>query len=478
MLIDLKNAFSYPLNEDFFIREIQITGLQGIVTLFFLDGMSDRVVIEDHIIKPLMQVNLLESGAISQEFLQNVIQVKGIQPISDFIDAKTEILNGNTILYAEQFNFILSLATSKIEHRAIDRPQNEQVLKGPNEGFIESAQINRSLIRKQLRNEHLISESMIIGKRDLSKVSLLYINNLVNKELLQQVKHKILQINTDSLGNISLLEQYMEERPYSLVPTVLYTERPDRAAAFLQEGHIVVIMENSPACLIVPVTFWSFFHTAEDMYQRLLIGNFIRFIRLLGFFIALITPALYIASTNYHAEMIPTDLLLAISARRETVPFPAIIEVLMMEIAFELIREAGIRIPTPMGPTIGIVGALILGQASVEANIISPILVIVVAITGMASFAIPEISFSFMIRITRFIFLISAALFGLIGITVFMCFCVCYLASIRSFGVAFLSPKAPHMSASQDAITRGLLWKQWLRPSYTQPQDQQRKPQK
>lgn len=465
----------HPTNEDFKHRFIQLKGIPTKACLFYLDGVSDGRSIEDHIIKPLSERVFSEALLASKEMVEQAVYVKHLEVVSNIKGAIKEILNGNTVLYIEGSDSMYTLSTSKVEHRSVDRPQNEQVLKGPNEGFVESGQLNRALIRKQLRNEYLVSENISVGERDLSNISLLYISNVVNKDLLKRVKIKIKQIDTDSLLNVSILEQYLEERPYSLLPTVLYTERPDRAVAFLLEGHIVLIMENSPACLVVPVTFWSFFHTTEDMYQRWFIGNFLRIIRLAAFIVALITPALYVAATNYHPEMIPTDLLLAISARRETVPFPAIIEVLMMELAFELIREAGIRIPTMMGPTIGIVGALILGQAAVEANIISPILVIVVAITGLASFAIPEVSFSFMIRITRFLFLMFAALFGLIGITLIMCFCVCYLVSARSFGVPFLSPKAPHLPSSHDMITRAAVWKQWLRPSYTRSQDDQRK---
>lgn len=217
--------------------------------------------------------------------------------------------------------------------------------------------------------------------------------------------------------------------------------------------------------LVAPATFWSFFHTADDMNQRWAYGNFIRIIRLIAFFVALLVPSLYIAATNYHDEMIPMDLLLAISAKRESVPFPAIFEVVMMEIVFEILREAGLRVPTPMGATIGIVGALILGQAAVEANVISSIMVIVIAITGLASFAIPDVSFSFMTRITRFIFLISATVMGIVGLMITLTIVIAYLVSCHSFGVAFLSPLAPYSSSSLDMVTRPPVWKQWIRPS-------------
>jgi len=262
------------------------------------------------------------------------------------------------------------------------------------------------------------------------------------------------------------------------VPSSLNTERPDRASAFLLEGHVILLMENSPAALVLPITIWSLLHSAEDHYMRWAYSNFMRIIRLLALFVAVMTPSVYIAVATFHEEMIPTDLLLAIAATREKVPFPALLEVLLMEFAFELVREAAIRVPTVIGPTIGIVGALILGQAAVEANIISPILVVIVAMTGISSFTIPEPSLNFAVRITRFILLFVGSFLGFFGIALVIACLLAYLTTCSSYGVPFLSPLTPHYRSSADMILRMPVHKERMRPLNLNPQDVVRRPER
>ncbi len=472
----IKNAFSYPENTDLTCRNIRLRDIYVDATLFFVNGMVDYDAVQLHIIKPLQEIQLVYEPTEELEpfLIESVLSAKEAKVVKDQKEFLTALIGGQTLLFIKGVNSAISIATTSFEHRGIEHPQTENVIKGPMDSFTESASVNRSLIRKQLKNVDLVTEELTVGNHALQTVSVMYIGSLVNEELLENVRDRISQIDVDAVQGLAILEQHIEERPYSLIPSTLYSERPDRASAFLNEGHIVLLMDNSPACLVVPITFWGLFHTAEDYYHRWAFGNFIRLIRLVSLFIALLVPSLYIAISNYHIEMFPTDLLLAIAATRERVPFPAIIEVIMMEISFELIREAGIRIPTPIGPTIGIVGALILGQAAVEAGIISPILVIVVAITGLASFAIPDISMNFTIRITRFIVLFFAATMGFFGIGIFLVFAIAYANNAKSFGVPFFSPMAPHTRSSKDMIVRPPVWKQWLRPFYVFPKEKVR----
>ncbi len=471
----VKEQFFYPTNTDFKIREITIPSFATEATIMYLDGMVNGEMIERTIIKPFLEKKGVVLSNFKNVMMKEVLSNRDVSFISTFTEVIDAILKGNTIIFLRNFAFVVSIATVGFPHRSVGKPQSENVLKGPMESFVESGFTNRSLIRKQLRNEQLITESLPVGRRTVTVVSMLYINGIANDKLVEDVKKRIKQIDVDILQGVSVLEQHIEERPYSLLPSILYTERPDRAAAFLQEGHIVLVMDNSPACLIVPVTVWSFFHTAEDFYQRWPFGNFIRFVRLFAIFVAMLVPSLYIAITNYHVEMIPADLVLSIAATREQVPFPAIVEVLIMEMAFELLREAGVRIPSAIGPTIGIVGALILGQAAVEANIISPILVIVVAITGLASFAVPDVSFSFSVRLSRFLFLFAGATFGLFGISILITMAIAYCTTAKSFGVPFFSPVAPHYRSSKDTVFRPPVWAQWLRPFYLHPKNKKRK---
>ncbi|WP_218970579.1 spore germination protein [Alkalihalobacterium alkalinitrilicum] len=472
----IKDVFTYPKNKDLISRNVSLKGINKTATLFFVNGMVNYDEVQQYIIKALQQMDKerYEGEDLHQYLIKNVLSVKEAQMVTEPKELVEVLINGQTLMFVEDMNCGIAIATTSFEHRGIEHPQTENVIKGPMEGFTESASVNRSLIRKQLKSEDLVTEEITVGKKAISRVSVMYIKSLVNEELLENVRDRIEQIEVDAVQGLAILEQYIEERPYSLLPTTLYTERPDRGTAFLNEGHIVILMDNSPACLVVPITFWGLFHTAEDYYHRWAFGNFIRIIRLLSFFIALLTPSLYIAISNFHIEMFPTDLLLAISATRERVPFPAIVEVIMMELSFELIREAGVRIPTPIGPTIGIVGALILGQAAVEAGIISPILVIIVAITGLASFAIPDMSMNFTVRISRFICLFFAATLGFFGISIFLVFAITYANHAKSFGVPFFSPMAPHTRSSKDMLVRPPVWKLWLRPFYVFPKEKVR----
>lgn len=462
----LKQIFCYPVNQDFVIREIHIKSIDRLGILCFLQGMADVDSLEKQIILPLLEYTV--EGRVNEDIItalmRRVLTGKGVHRTKDFKDVTENIVNGNTVLLIQGLNIGISLATVGYEHRAIEKPTIENTLKGPKEAFVESEQTNRSLIRKYVRDEKLITESIDMGGMGSNEVLMMYISDIANEDLVQDVKERIKQIKVDKMQTISILEQHIEERPYSLIPTVLATERPDRVAAFLAEGHIALLMDGSPSALIVPITFWSLFQNPEDQYQRWAYGNFVRIIRIMCCFIALLTPGLFLAITSFHVDMIPTDLVLAIASSREVLPFPAFMEVLIMEISFELLREAGVRIPTPIGPTIGIVGALILGQAAVEANIVSPILVIIVAITGLASFAIPEISLGFMIRIGRFLFLIAGTLMGFYGIAVLFTVCLGYLSTIKSFGVYFMSPYAPSYPSSKDLVVRPPVWKQWIRP--------------
>jgi spore germination protein KA len=474
----LKQTFSYPDNKALTLREIYIPYFQQDGTLLFLDGATDTKSLENHVLEPLRsQTNSTVASNGSRpliSLLKRVLTSASGTEINERKKLLNDLLLGKSILLVNGQACALSIDTAGFQTRSISEPTNENVIKGPKEAFVESASVNRSLIRKQIKDHRLMTESVSIGEKTIIEVDIVYLKGVASPELVNDVKKRLQGINSDLVQSLSILEQFMELRSYSLIPSALLTERPDRACSFIHEGHIVLLMDNDPLAMVVPITFWSLFQTSEDMHLRWAYGNFIRLIRLFAMFVALLTPSIYIAVSTFHEEMLPTDLLLAIAATRERVPFPALIEVLIMETTFELVREAGIRIPKTIGPTIGIVGALILGQAAVEANIISPILVIVVALTGLSSFAIPEISFNFSVRITRFFILLTASFMGFYGIAVALTIILAYLASFESYGVPFLSPLAPHYRSSKDLVFRPPVWKQWLRPFNLRSQDKVR----
>jgi len=472
----LEDAFDYPTNVALKQRRFQIRALQTDAVILYIENAADSRQVERSIVKPLMEMEndpaLQQAGMAPLMFIrEHVLPALALKQVSTFQEIIMELLHGNTVLLLAQSPLALVAETPGFETRNVTTPQVEQAIRGPREAFVESADVNRSLVRKYIRDASLHCDPVYFGKHSSNKVYLMYMSNIASEELVNRVKKRIESIRTDTVSNLFMLEQLIEERPYSLLPSVLLTERPDRTASFLQEGHVAVIMENSPVALIAPVTFWALFHAAEDQYQRWASGNFMRIIRFLAILITMLIPAVYLAISTFHVEMLPTDLMLAISAARERVPFPVIVEIVFMELTFELIRESGIRVPAPIGTTIGIVGALVLGQAAVDANLVSPILVIIVAITGLASFIVPDATFNFSIRMQRFIFIIFGATMGFYGIGLYVTFVIAYLVSFTSFGVPFLSPMAPSMHSAKDMIIRPPLTKQWMRPANLNPQD-------
>ncbi|KKK39470.1 spore gernimation protein KA [Mesobacillus campisalis] len=464
--IDLmKKIYRIPDNRDVKVREIKLGGKGRKAAVFFISSITDVRTIEDSALRPLLLNKDPDAGIEEIIYTQNVTAVTQIQEVVENVN------RGNAVIFLEGKPAAYAFECANFQGRSVESAETEVLIKGPKEAFTEKAIVNLSLLRKRIKNEALVAETVTIGKRSKNDVFILYIRNLADNQLVENIKGRLNNLNADAIQNLSLLEQYIEERKFSLFPSVLLSERPDRAASFIEDGHIVLIMDNSPDSLILPATFWSFFHTPEDHYLRFFFGNFIRVLRMIAMFITIFISAIYIAVTTYHAEMIPADLLLAIAGTREKVPFPVLIEILLMEIAFELIREAGLRVPNPMGPTIGIVGALILGQAAVEANIISPIVIIVVALSGLSSFTISDISLNFALRIIRFMFIFSAGLFGIYGMTTLFTLGMYYFVSLKSFGVPFLAPMSPHYVSSKDTIFRKLLTQESLRPGYLKPVD-------
>jgi spore germination protein KA len=471
----LEEILLVPQNSDIAIRTITVSQIHKKASLVYIQSITNTDKLEEHVITPLTTGEARVDNNLAEAYLiKSIINSQSVETHDSLNDLITQLNNGNTILMVDGLSEAFVLGTSKFAHRSIESAQDEKVIKGPKEGFTEDVTSNISLIRKRLRDKNLIIESDTVGERSKNNVSILYVKDIVNEDILSKVKERIEQVEADNVQGLSLLEQYIEDRPNSLVPTILNTERPDRAVSYLEEGHVVLLMDSSPGCLVCPATFWTFFHSPEDHNLKRHYGNFGRLIRMLAFFISIFVPAIYISISTYHTEMLPTDLLLAVAATREKVPFPAIIEVFFMEIAFEILREAGVRIPSPIGPTIGIVGALILGQAAVEATLTSPIMVIVIAITGLSSFAISDISFNYMLRITRFILTLSAALFGIFGIAITFLGLYSYLVMVESFGVPFLSPLAPYTPSSKDTFFRRVLSKEKLRPLNLSPKDKVR----
>jgi spore germination protein KA len=361
------------------------------------------------------------------------------------------------------------------EKRAIDKPNTEIVVRGSNEGFTEDLQTNLSLIRRRLRTSDLMIEMGNVGNISRTDIAVVYLKSIANEDLVAEVRKRIADIQFDYIGDSGTIEQFIEDRSNTLYPTVMSTERPDRVAALVTDGYISILVDNSPFALIVPAQFPLFLQTAEDAYLRWEYSTFLRVIRVIGFALSMYLPAIYVAIANFHQEMIPTSLMLAIAGTRESVPIPVAAEAFMLESMFELIREAGVRIPSVIGPTIGIVGALILGQAAVQANIVSPIVVIITSTTALASYSIPNYNMQFSTRILRFIYLLAGSVLGLVGIVLLSIIFWSFRAASNSFGVPILSPITPYRRSS-DNIVRQSVSKQKYRPLSIRPKKVRRIP--
>ncbi|MEX1338645.1 spore germination protein [Hydrogenibacillus schlegelii] len=446
----LEATFHFQANDDFRRREL-VYGRRA-AALFYFRGIADEDQIERAIIRP---ISLIKDGGRTHDPLRDQrLTALDIVVLETMEAVENALVDGHPVLLIDRLRRAYAFNLDDYPVRNIDKPTNENVLKGPQEGFTERLETNIALLRRYVRSPDLIVRRREIGQKNRTGIVVAYIQSLANPHLVADIESRLDAIEALEYDWVKSVEQLIEERPYSLLPSMLTTERPDRAMAHLMEGHVVILQDNLPYAFIAPATYWNVFHASEDHYQRLPYAWFIRSIRTIAFFLTLLTPGLYIAATNYHVEMIPLDLLMSISGSREVVPFPAVLEVFLMELSFELIREASVRIPSQIGPTIGIVGALILGQAAVQAGLVSPILVIVVAITGLASFTQPDLSLNLALRIGRFAFLVASALLGFLGLSLLLAVTLAYAVSFKSFGVGYYAPWAPYTPSSQDVFLR------------------------
>lgn len=469
----LKKVYTIPVNGDAVIREFKVVVKNKIVSAFmiFFDGMVDRKVIDDDILRSLMlssNMNIKDDDETIAEFVRNRLlthnQIKEIQEYSKIID---EINFGGCGIFIDGMDSAFAADVKGWEHRGIERPNTELVIRGPQEGFGELLRVNTALVRKILKDKDLIVENAQVGIRSKTPCSILYIKDIANDSLVKEVKRRVKSIKTDYIIDSGELEQFIEDSSIFPVPQMIATERPDRVASGLAKGKVAIILHGSPFALVVPAAMHELIQSPEDKYVRAPYANLLRGVRIIAIIMSLLLPAIYLAITNFHQEMIPTDLLIAIEATREKVPFPGIIEILIMEFSFELIREAGIRIPGPIGPTLGIIGALILGQAAVAANIVSPILIIIVALTGIGSFAVPNFSAGFAFRILRFGYILLAAMSGFLGITTGLFLQGVWFANSKSFGIPFLAPFGPKTKGGlSDEILVAPAWNQENRPDF------------
>ena len=366
----------------------------------------------------------------------HVLETVDWKDVETYEDALTDILSGNSLLLVEGCEKAISLSTKNFPTRGVGETTQEMVLRGPKDSF----RTNTALIRRRIRDPRLKMEHTKVGERSKTDIAICYVEDLVEPDLLARVKEKIGAISLDGIFDGGMVEQLMEKNPWTPFPQFQYTERPDKAASGLLEGRIVLVVDNSPGVLLLPVTYGMFFQSGDDYYTRSLAASFARVLRFAAAIFAVGFPGLYVAVAGFHTEMLPTAFLLSVAQARTGIVIPIVLEVLLMEFQFELLREAGIHIPGQLGGTIGIVGGLIVGQAAVDAGLVSTIVVIVVSFTAIASFVVPSEAFGAVFRLLKFLFILVAAVWGIYGYLLLFAALLFHLAQLESFGVPYMLP--------------------------------------
>lgn len=469
-------------NADFVLREFTFGEHEKIrVALLFFEGLVDKRIINESIVKPLMYESHLFSprelqiGKQITYLQQNLVSVGGVKVVATLEQLLDNCLYGDTILLVDGFAEALSINTKGWQNRGVEEPKTEAVVRGPREGFTETLGFNTALLRRKIRHPDLVIESIQIGEKTQTKVCIAYINGVVKPDLVEEVHRRLNRIEIDQVLASGYLEQSIEDAPFSPFATVGNTERPDTTAAKIMEGRVAIITDGTPIVLTVPLLLVESFQSPEDYYSRPYYVSFVRSLRYLSFFIAISAPAIYVGLTTFHQELLPTPLLITMASAREGTPFPALVEVIMMGIIFEILREAGIRLPRPIGSAISIVGALVIGEAAVSAGLIGAPMIIVISLTAIASFVVPAQTDA--ATLLRYVLILFTGFLGVFGFIIVLLGLLIHLSSLRSFGVPYFSPFAPLEPAGlKDTVIRAPLWAMLTRPqSFSQLNRQRQK---
>lgn len=423
--------------------------------IFYIDGLVDEIQINQNVLKPIMKSEIRNSqiADVAASFLP-VGYVRQVGSYNEFING---FLNGNTGLLIDGESEALIIETKGWEKRAVNEPLSEVVVKGPHDGFIETLRVNTALLRRRITNPNLRFEKMVIGSKTNTNIALAYIRGVVSEDLLSELRQRLQRIDIEGLLSDGYIEEYIEDAPLSLFSTVGYTERPDVCAAKIVEGRVAIFVDGTPIVNTVPCLFIESFQSPDDYNFRPFFGTAIRWLRYIAYAITTTLPGMYVAIISFHQELVPTPLLLSIAAANEGTPFPVLAETLLLGAVFEIMREAGIRLPRSIGQTISIVGALVIGETTVMAGLVSVPMLIIISLSAIASFLVPDQTESALF-ISLFLTVLGGFL-GLYGVLVGLIIIYLHLAGLRSFGVPYLAPLAPLLPADfKDVLIRAPLW--------------------
>ncbi|MET3545913.1 spore germination protein KA [Paenibacillus favisporus] len=467
-------------NTDFVIHHLaadQESDYKVIVS--YIDGLVDSLLLSKLLenLNRLKLDNLLRADKASADWLKNQLAMGNVRVICTQEDLIHSVLDGRAVIVVQGMREAFAVYIDGGSRRSVEEPSSQTVIRGPKEGFTEDITTNIALLRRKIKSPHLTIESHVIGTYTRTNVSIAYIDGIANPEVVKEMTSRIQSIEIDGILESGYIEEMIQDGVQSPFPTIYNTERPDTVAGGLLEGLVAVFVDGTPFVLVAPVTFYRFLTSSEDYYQRFDISSFLRIVRMISFFTALLLPSIFISLTTFHQELLPMPLLISLAAQREITPLPTLVEALLMELTFEVIREAGVRMPRAIGPAISIVGALVLGQAAVQAGLVSAAVVIVVSFTAISNFALPAINFASSVRLLRFVLMIFSGSFGLVGVLGVLIPLMAHLASLESFGVPYLMPSSPFNKTNQkDQMIRAPWWKLRTRPVGIGDQNRMRQP--
>ncbi|PUA36803.1 spore germination protein [Paenibacillus elgii] len=465
-------------NDDILIRTFEIGEERTKAALILVKELADKNYIDTHILPLLMSDFVMPDCAdeLTPHIKNRILPVSELGEAGNLRDLLPGLWKGNAGLLIDGCPNVFVLASGSEKKRSLGEPASEALVRGPRVSFNESLADNTALLRQLGGSHTLCIVYTLVGRKAPRTVAIAYNSDIANDALVQEVRKRIARIDMDDVPDSGYIEQFIEDNHLTLFPQVQNTERPDRVNSALMEGRVAILLDGSPFALIVPVSVSMLLQSPEDYYERWIPATLVRVLRYIAALISTLGPALYISFISFHQGLIPTKLAVSIASSREGVPFPSLIEALIMEVSIEILREAGLRLPKPIGQTIGIVGGLVIGEAAVQAGIVSPIMVIVVAITAISSFAIPQYSAGIALRIIRFGTMFSAATFGLYGVILFFLLVCSHLAKLKSFGIPYLSPAAPYRLGDwKDFVLRAPLSFMTRRPKTMQVKQPKRR---
>ncbi|WP_237389782.1 spore germination protein [Bacillus sp. USDA818B3_A] len=470
-------------NDDFHVKHFKIFGQNNATILYFSNLVNQDHVNKD-ILRPLMYVPehlLTREKPINKliDIIMTETLYHGQAKVTDSLDKLIEVLlRGETVILVDGVIEAIHITTREVEHRSVGQPETEQVILGPREGFIESIDTNIAMLRYRLPTSDFQVRTMKIGRLTKSTVCYCYIKGVANETVITEVEERLSAIDIDAIMDVGYLEQFIEDNHFTPFPQIQTTERPDKTVANIAEGRVAILVDGSPFALLVPVVFNQFYQTAEDYSSRFLMGTFARVARMLALVFSLVFPSLYVSLIAFNPELLPTEFAVAVAGGRAGVPYPAVVEVLIIEISMEILREATVRLPRQVGGALSIVGVLVVGQAAVEAGLASPITVVVIALTTIGSFATPAYTAAFALRMLRFPIMILAGIFGLYGVMIGIILTFNHLLNLKSFGVPYMAPVSPgNAEGMKDVVSRSPLWSMSKRPSFLQTANRKRQQQ-